>query len=217
MPVLAERIYEDLKGRILRFELRPGERLLEEELARKSRASRTPIREACQRLLQAGLVRAGPRRGYYVRDINLLEIEQLYDVRIVLEDAAVILAVQRGDLTGWTALADVWSKIPDPLPSPEAMLDLDEGFHISIAEAGRNAVLTDYLRSVNERIRAIRTKDFTLPHRIHSTYVQHGQILALILARDAARACAAMREHIRESQANVIDAVKELLAAVYLR
>jgi len=106
---------------------------------------------------------------------------------------------------------------PEPLPPPDVVLDLDEGFHIAIAEAGGNSALVAYLRSVNERIRAIRAKDFINPHRIRTTYTQHARILSLIAAQDAAGASAAMREHILESKANVINAVKELLAAVYLR
>jgi DNA-binding GntR family transcriptional regulator len=206
-----------LRNRILRLELRPGDRLLEEELAREWRASRTPIREACKRLAQAGLVRAVPRRGYYVRDLDLTEIEELYEVRVAIESFAVTLAVERGRAADWSALARDWAAPPDPLPAPQAMLELDERFHVTIAEAGGNRVLVEHLLSVNERIRAVRAKDFTLPGRARATYEQHTQILGLITGGDGARASAAMREHILESKANAIHAVKELLAAVYLQ
>lgn len=218
MTPLADRIFEELKGRILRFDLRPGERLLEDDLAREWRASRTPIREACTRLVQAGLIRAGPpRRGYYVREINLSEVEELYEVRIGLETLATSLAVGRGHGVDWSALGQRWAAVPDPLPPPDAILDLDEAFHLTIAEASGNRTLAEYLRSVNERIRAVRAKDFTNPQRIRVTYTQHVRILELITAGNASAASAAMREHILESKANVTNAVKELLAAVYLR
>lgn len=217
VALLADRIFEDLRDRILRVELRPGDRLVEEALAREWRASRTPIREACKRLAQAGLVRAVPRRGYYVRDLDLNEIEDLYEVRVALEAFAVTLAVERGQAMDWSSLTRDWAAPPDPLPAAETMLELDEKFHIALAEAGGNRVLVEHLRAINERIRAIRAKDFTLPGRSQSTYDQHAWILGLITGGDGARASAAMREHIMESKANAMHAVKELLASVYLQ
>ncbi len=214
--MLADRIFEELKGRILRFELKPGERLLEDEMAREWKTSRTPIREACRRLAQAGLIRIVPRRGYYVREINLAEVEELYEVRIALEAFAVSLAAGREHGRNWTALEETWSKVPDPLPSPAAMLVLDEGFHKAIAEAGGNKVLVEYLESIGERIRAIRAKDFNDPVRVRLTYIEHARILGLIAKCDVAGAGAALRDHILESKANVMNAVKELLAAIYL-
>lgn len=216
-PLLADRIFEDLRSRILLLELRPGDRLLEEDLARRWRASRTPIREACKRLAQAGLVRTVPRRGYYVRDLDLVEIEELYEVRVALETFAVTLAAERGRAADWSALARDWSSPSDPLPAPDLMLKLDEEFHLAIAEAGGNRVLVEHLLSINERIRAVRAKDFALPHRVRITYGQHARILGLITGGDGAGASAAMRDHILESKANVVHAVKELLASVYLR
>jgi DNA-binding GntR family transcriptional regulator len=217
VTLLADRIFEDLKRRILRFELRPGDRLLEEELAQQWGVSRTPVREACKRLVEAGLVHTAPRRGYTVRQLDLVEIDQCYEVRVALEVFAVGLAVERGSAYDWAALERVWSARPDPLPDAEAMLDLDEGFHLAIAEAGGNRVLVDALRSVNDRIRAVRAKDFTMLPRVHATYAQHALILQRIAQGDAGAAGAAMRDHILESKANVIPAVKELLAEMYLR
>ncbi len=216
-PLLADQIFENLKARIQRLELRPGDRLLEEELARELRASRTPIREACKRLVQAGLVRAVPYRGYYVREIDLTGMEELYEIRTALEALGVSMAVERGRDTDWAALVETWSRVPDPLPPPEAMLEMDEGFHIAIASAGGNGTLVEYLRSIGGRIRAIRAKDFTSPQRIRATYAQHSKILGLITCGDAAGAVAALRSHILESKANVFEAAKELLASVYLR
>lgn len=214
--MLADRIFEELKGRILRFELKPGERLLEDEMAREWKTSRTPIREACRRLAQAGLIRIVPRRGYYVREINLAEVEELYEVRIALEAFAISLAAGREHGRNWTALEETWSKVPDPLPSPAAMLVLDEGFHKAIAEAGGNKVLVEYLESIGERIRAIRAKDFNDPVRVRLTYIEHARILGLVAKGDVAGAGAALRDHILKSKANVMNAVKELLAAIYL-
>lgn len=211
-----DRIFNEIKERILAFDLRPGERLLEDGLAQEWQMSRTPIREALKRLAQAGLIRIVPRRGYYVREINLAEVEEQYEVRVALETFAVSLAVDRGGAVDWGTLKETWAEIPEPLPSPPAMLNLDEGFHAAIAEAGGNRALAEYLRSISERIRAIRAKDFTDPRRVRLTYQEHARILELIEQGDAGSASAAIRDHILESKANVMHAVKELLASIYL-
>lgn len=214
--MLTDRIFDDLKERILRFDLKPGERLLEDGLAQEWQASRTPIREALRRLAQAGLIRIAPRRGYFVREINLVEVEEQYEVRVALETFAISLAVERGPAVDWSTLKKTWAEIPDPLPSPLAMLNLDEGFHAAIAEASSNSALVGYLHSIGERIRAIRAKDFNDPKRVRLTYLEHARILELIEQRDAGAASAAIRDHILESKANVMNAVKELLASIYL-
>jgi DNA-binding GntR family transcriptional regulator len=175
------------------------------------------MREACKRLAQAGLVRAVPHRGYYVRDLDRNEIDDLYEVRVALETFAVTLAVERGRTMDWSSLAREWATPLDPLPAAEVMLELDEKFHIALAEAGGNTVLVEHLLTINERIRAIRAKDFALPGRSQSTCDQHAWILGLIIGGDDARASAAMREHIMESKASAIHAVRELLASVYLQ
>lgn len=211
-----DRIFTELKERILAFGLKPGERLLEDELAQEWQTSRTPIREALRRLAQAGLIRIVPRRGYYVREINLGEMEEQYEVRVALETFAVSLAVGRGRAVDWRTLQEAWAEIPEPLPSPPAMLNLDEEFHAAIAEAGGNGALAEYLRSISERIRAIRAKDFNDPRRIRLTYLEHARILELIVGGDASAASSAIRDHILESKANVMHAVKELLASIYL-
>lgn len=214
--LLTDRIFEELKQRILFFRMRPGERLIEDDLARELRTSRTPVREACKRLAEAGLIRAVPHRGYYIRDVNLPEIEELYEVRVALETAAVEAAMRRKDVD-WAPLRATWSHTPNPLPSAEAALRLDEAFHVAIAESTGNHTLVDYLRAINEQIRAIRAKDFAQPERIRTTYRQHRKILHLIIAGQAPAAARSVRDHILESRTHAINAVKELLATAYSR
>lgn len=214
--LLTDRIFEELKQRILFFRIRPGERLIEDDLAREWHTSRTPVREACKRLAEAGLIRAVPHRGYYIRDVHLPEIEELYEVRVALETAAVEAAVRRKG-TNWAPLRATWSHAPNPLPPAETALRLDEAFHVAIAQATGNHTLVEYLRAINEQIRAIRAKDFAQPERIRTTYRQHRRILQLIAGGDGPAAARAVRDHILESRTHAINAVKELLAAAYSR
>jgi DNA-binding FadR family transcriptional regulator len=117
----------------------------------------------------------------------------------------------------WDAVVQTWTMRSDPPPPPEVLLERDEAFHMAIAAASGNRTLVEYLRGINERIRAVRLYDFADSARIHATYEQHATIAGLIAGGDADQAAAAMRAHILESKANVLAAAKELLAAIYLR
>ena len=214
---VADRVYQDLWRRILAFELRPGQRLVEDELARQYGLSRTPVREALKRLEQAGLVRSAPRRGCHVREVNLGELEELYEVRLALESYAVAVAAERMPDAELQRLRAIWSPTPSAPPDVQRLLTLDEAFHLDIARATANTTLVDYLRSINDRIRVIRVRDHMSPERALVTYRQHQAILELLSRRDAAAATEAMKEHIRESQRNVVNVVKELLFQLYLR
>jgi DNA-binding GntR family transcriptional regulator len=213
----AEQIYEDLKGRIVRYELRPGQRLVEATVAHQWRVSRTPAREALRRLVQEGFLRRESRGGYHVRDMDLEVLEELYEVRVALETFATRLAIERGRGPDWEDVARTWMAIVEPFPPAEVLLERDEAFHMEIAAASGNRTLVEYLRGINDRIRAVRLYDFSNPDRVRATCTQHAAIAGLIARREADKAADAMRAHILESKANVLHAAKELLAAIYLK
>src|SRR5690606_3416198 len=86
---LTERVYQHLKQDIFSFRLLPGDRFTEKEIAERVAASRTPVREALTRLQREGFVAVSFRSGWQVKPFDFNQFEQLYDVRIVLELAAV--------------------------------------------------------------------------------------------------------------------------------
>src|SRR5690606_32315828 len=86
---LTERIYQQIKQDIFSFRLLPGDRFTENEIAERVAASRTPVREALTRLQREGFVEVSFRSGWQVKPFDFRQFEDLYDVRIVLEMAAV--------------------------------------------------------------------------------------------------------------------------------
>lgn len=92
---IRERVYTRLKARILSGELGPGERLTEEHLAEQLEASRTPVREALHKLASEGLIRALPTRGFRVSGDSREEMEEVFELRAVLEAYALRLACER--------------------------------------------------------------------------------------------------------------------------
>ena len=98
MPILSthtQRVYETVKEKISTFQLKPGTRLVEEQIAEEAGVSRTPVREALNRLGQEGLVKIFPQWGSYVREIDLEEIREVFDLREALEGMAARVAASR--------------------------------------------------------------------------------------------------------------------------
>lgn len=106
---VADRIYESLRHSIMNFELYPGSRVTETELAQRFEVSRTPIREALQRLAVEGYLTIRPKHGCYIRNLDVFELAEYYDVRVGLEVEAVELMGRRIPYRDLAALAEDWN------------------------------------------------------------------------------------------------------------
>lgn len=194
-------IYRQLKDLILSFVFYPGARVTENELADRFHVSRTPVREALQRLAAEGYVTILPKQGCFVRDIDIDEINQYYEVRIGLELRALDLACLTMSDSQLNKLAAAWDpgQIPRKPPPVAAMVARDEGFHLALAAGTGNAVLAGYLKDVNDHIHIVRRLDFTDATRIEQTYQEHHEVVQRLLARDIDGARQLLERHIRKS------------------
>ena len=216
--VAVTEVYQALKNRIIRYELKPNQRLTEAGLADEFAISRTPVREALRLLAQEGWIVMTPHAGYSVRDFSLKELDDLYEVRIALERLAVSLAARHMPPDLFHRLYAFWSR-PEQHDNEDhlEMLRRDEGFHESLASASGNAELLRQLRSINERIRIIRRIDFTRNPRVAATFRQHAQVLEFLRDGRVDRAEGAIEDHIRQSKAMVVQLAQEGLARIYLK
>ncbi|MDY7106901.1 MAG: GntR family transcriptional regulator [Actinomycetota bacterium] len=175
-------------------------RLSTEKLAKELDVSRTPVREALSRLHAEGLVDRHPDGGYTPSIPDLDEIVELYEVRSVLEHAA--LARDDHDLAALAELGDEWQNLAEDIDSitadPEFVL-LDEDFHIRLASSAGNRALVSTLGGINARIRIVRMHDFLIQARVEATIEQHCGIVAAVLAEDGDRARRALTAHLDES------------------
>lgn len=194
-------IYRQLKDLILGFALYPGARVTENELADRFEVSRTPVREALQRLAAEGYVTILPKQGCYVRDIDIDEINQYYEVRIGLELRALELACQAMPDAQLRKLAAVWApeQVPRRPPGVAVMVARDESFHLALAAGTGNGVLAAYLKDVNDHIHIVRRLDFTDLTRVEQTYREHHEVVQCVLARDLDGARQLLERHIRKS------------------
>ncbi len=206
MPrTLADSAYSALKRDILDFRLAPGDRFTETEIADRLQVSRTPVREALFRLEREGYLEVRQRNGWLVKPLDFNTLDHFYELRSVLETAAVHVLCAPGQfpdpLRALDSLADTWLVEPDARSSDgEWLADLDERFHIDLVAAAGNPEISRVHRAATERIRIVRRLDFTQPDRIEKTYEEHAAILRAVLARDAATAVPLLQSHIQDSQ-----------------
>ena len=201
---LAEIAYERIKARIFDFELLPGDRFTETEMAEALAMSRTPAREALYRLEREGFLQVHLRVGWSVRPFDFRQFENNYDLRLILEEASVKRLCEMTDRPGLEALKDAWLVPKTERPAaPRDVAALDEAFHTTLVESAGNPEVARCHRDVTERIRIIRRLDFTQPHRIDRTYDEHAQILRAVIRRRADEANRLLRSHIEASKAEV--------------
>jgi len=200
----AQKIYEQVKRDIFDFRLLPGERFSESDIARRTGVSRTPVREALHKLEKEGYLEVASRSGWNVRPFDFDFFENLYDVRLILELAAVHQICDKETNVDLRELKDTWL-VPAArrLHDMKTVAQLDERFHEALVEATNNPQLSRLHRDVTERIRIIRRLDFTQDRRIDTTYDEHAQILRHILGRRRNQAEILLRAHIESSKAEV--------------
>jgi DNA-binding GntR family transcriptional regulator len=205
---LAELIYAQLKADIFDFRLLPGDRFSEGDVATRMHASRTPVRQALYRLEKEGYLEVYFRSGWQVKPFDFAYFEDLYDVRIVLELAAVgrLCLMDEPSPVLLTLQATWLVAAGERLQDTQAVSALDERFHCALVEAAGNREMARMHFDITEKIRIIRRLDFTQAPRIAATYEEHGQILTAILQRRSEQAQQLLKRHIELSK----QAVREI-------
>lgn len=203
---MVERIYQQLKDDIFEFRLLPGDRFSESEVAERVQASRTPVRQALYRLEREGYLQVYFRSGWQVKAFDFQYFEELYDVRIVLESAAVA-RLGHMDIHSNPVIAELKStwlvKEAERVQDGARVSALDERFHCALVEAAGNTEMARMHFEITEKIRIIRRLDFTQAPRIDATYAEHGQILDAILQRRTEQAQQWLKSHIDISKQEV--------------
>ncbi|MDB5819661.1 MAG: GntR family transcriptional regulator [Rhizobacter sp.] len=200
----AESAYRRIKAAIFDFVMLPGDGFTESDLAERLGMSRTPVREALFRLELEGYVQVAFRSGWNVAPFDFKKLEQLYDLRILLECHAVDRLCTAEPMPDLTTLTDSWLVAHcDRLQGTAEMAALDEAFHTALVTAAGNDEMARVHRDVTDGIRIVRRLDFTQPPRITATYDEHAQILKAILARRPEPAKLLLRSHIEASKAEV--------------
>lgn len=195
---LDDKIYARLKALIAERRMPPGERILQDRLAREMGVSRTPLVNALKRLAQERLVEWVSRRGIYVKRFTKREMARLFEVREVLEGLAARLAAPRIGRDEVDRLTELFRGL-DLSPTPAAIrryVERDRHFHWRLVEIAGSGELAHAMDSVNMMFFAYQDG---LVRPAAETVQEHWTILEALRRKDPDASEAAMRLHIRRS------------------
>lgn len=215
-PSRAESLYRAVKDMAILFKFKPGERINEVDLARRLGASRTPLREALNRLVAEGFLVLKQGRGFFCRDLNPREMFELYQFRAVLEVAAVRLACEQATEQEVMDLAHFLEETgpEEGGRSSDELVALDEYFHEKIMALSRNMVMSRTLENINARIKYFRWVD--MDSKREETQHEHQAIVQALRMRDADLAAQHMNRHITKRLDQITAAIKESFSRIYL-
>ena len=206
---LTAMVYERLRGDILTCALEPGREVSEQELAARFEVSKTPVREALATLRSEGFVRTFPRRGYQIVPLTIGDMNELFDVRTILEAGAAELAVDRitdAELNGLQRLAKVAYDRAEQ-PTLRRFIQANREFHLAIARAAGNErllQLVDRQLSELERFFYLGARSRDLNSEVKG---DHLQIVEVLRARDPAAARKILIEHNNQTRRGLIAAI----------
>ena len=207
---LRDVVFNTLRRAILRGELKPGERLMEIQLANKLGVSRTPIREAIRKLELEGLVRMIPRKGAEVAEITEKNLRDVLEVRCALEELAVQLACERIDKREIKELHAAADHFRDVLGSDDItqIAEADEAFHDVIFTATNNGRLIQLLNNLREQMYRYRI-EYLKKKECHSKLLaEHEAIIAAIESHDREKATKVTGQHINNQADTVLGSLK---------
>ena len=207
---LREMVFESLREAIIQGRLRPGERLMEIQLAEEMGVSRTPVREAIRKLELEGFVVMVPRKGAYVAGISVKDIVDVFEVRAALEGLAAGLAAERITDDEMDQLERSIHKINVSAEEDlKAIVEGDTSFHALIYKASRNQRLVQIIINLQEQINRFRMTSLAQPGRLKIALDEHTKIVEAISDRNVESSQQLATEHIENAEQSLLNALRE--------
>ncbi|WP_029032311.1 GntR family transcriptional regulator [Salinarimonas rosea] len=204
---VAEQVRETLTRAIIEGELLPNAVLSDRQLSEQLGVSRTPIREAFHQLESSGLLRRRSRVGWVVADLKRKDVEELIELRTILEVAGVQRVVKwpEAELAALAASFDVFAQPLDPA-AYAAYLQQDRAFHNTLVKATDNSRIVEVYRVVEWQIDRIRhLVSYRVQNRVDHSFKEHRRICAALASRDAPGAVAALEGHFSNVQKKFVE------------
>jgi len=206
-PNLRDQVYDFVKDMIITREIKPDEKINEEQLVERLRVSRTPIRETLCRLENEGIVKVIPRRGAFVVKQCKERIIEILQIREVLEGLVAWLVTQNRDektLNKLKRCLERISSFPEEDGHLQKYTNADIEFHYVLLDASNNEMLQNMMGIVNAHLQIIRLRTVVLPGRAKKTVEEHYRVLEAIEKGDAKAAERSMRKHIESVRNSAI-------------
>lgn len=203
---LREVVCETLRDAIVNGVLKPGERLMEIQLAEELGVSRTPVREAIRKLELEGFVIMIPRRGTYVADLSIKDINEVFEVRTALEVLAAGLATERITEEELEQMERLLVHIGEYIETGdfEKIVEADSRFHDILYQATRNDRLIQIINNLREQLTRFRSISMAYPGRIKNTLEEHSRLVEALAGRDHDLAERLATEHMENSEQTLL-------------
>lgn len=207
---LREIVFESLREAIIGGVLKPGERMMEIQLADEMGVSRTPVREAIRKLELEGFVVMIPRKGAYVAGISLKDIADVFEIRAALEGLAAGLAAERITEDELEEMERILVRKAEILENNdlESIVELDTDFHAILFKASRNDRLVQILSNLREQIQRFRATSLAVPGRLKEALEEHRKIVEAVSERNVTLAQSLAAEHIENAENVMLETLR---------
>ncbi|MBZ4655281.1 MAG: transcriptional regulator, GntR family [Peptococcaceae bacterium] len=199
-------VYESLRAAILEGKLKPGERLVEKDIAEKFNISRTPVREALRKLEIEGFLEYIPRKGDIVKAIDKGEIKEIYAIRKALECLAIssvienITAQEISQLEQLLADAEQLEKEG----KPDKVFEASQRFNEVLLSASKMPKLIGLINNMKEQLERLRRITMSRTERRKEVIKEHKAILQAVVARDYDKATELVVKHLEASMQTLL-------------
>jgi len=204
---LYQKIQELLRQQIIYQQIKPGTRLVEEDIARELDVSRTPVREALAALVQRGLVESRPRRGMYVVKLNRVDISEIYEIREALEGLLAFQVASRIPENAIESLKQMHQSAEIAFKNGNLAhcIEVDTKLHDTILAYSSNHRLIQLLEDIHDQIMIFRIWESKRPERVELSLKEHSDIVEALAMREADLARSNMIKHIERVRRGLLE------------
>lgn len=208
---LREVVCETLREAISTGVLKPGERLMEIQLAEELGVSRTPVREAIRKLELEGFVVMVPRRGTYVADFSIRDINEVFEVRSALEILAAGLAAERITEDELEQMERLLVQMGEQIEHGDidTIVDIDSQFHDILYRASRNDRLVGIINNLREQLTRLRAVSMQHPGRLKIMIEEHSRLVEAIAQRDSQLAQKLASDHLENAEQTLLQEMND--------
>lgn len=209
IPLLTDRAYERIKHDIICCAIAPGTEISEAQLCTHYKLGKAPVRMALSRLAHDGLVRAIPRRGYMVTAITLKDIQDVFELRLMLEPVAARMAAGRVNAQRLRTLDEACRAgyQPGDVKSITRFLDAIKAFHVAIAQATGNFRLASTIEQLLDEMTRLLHLGLGLRNRSQEMQHEHRALVKALLRGDGGTAERLSRDQIESTRNMVLSAI----------
>lgn len=199
---LREIVFATMREAIINGDFKPGQRLMEVQLAEQMGVSRTPVREAIRKLELEGLVVMVPRKGAYVAGLSSEDVKEVLEIRAVLEGLAASLAAEKASEEDIAMLKEIVDKFVTAAGEEDVvkLIHLDSDFHDVMYRASKNKKLIQLISSLREQVQRFRVAYFTKIKNTEILIAEHNELLDAIVGGDSAKARIVAETHIATTE-----------------